>query len=118
MTKLKNHSESSECKRNQTERTSPDKSPSARNKHRVLDSFENMDLGRFSNDNTLLWYNLNLIEESIDEMSHVCQKMVHTLGKIHTKSDKLMLHLEMAKEDHTRRTIESIKSAPQNEAVT
>ena len=62
--------------------SAPPKSLEA-NSDRMLDRLGDMDLTRYSADNSLLWYNLDLIEEDIDEVSVLVQdKIRHRLGRI------------------------------------
>lgn len=67
---------------------------------RVLDCFENMDLSKYSNDNSVLWYNLGLIEDGMDEMTDVvCNHLVHRVDKIHQLSSRLVLSIANLKRE-------------------
>lgn len=62
---------------------------------RLQDCFENMDLSKYSNDNSLLWYNLGLIEDAMDEMTQVvCEQMIRQLKKISKTCTKLKKSLK------------------------
>ena len=67
---------------------------------RVLDCFENMDFTKYSGENSLLWYNLGLIEDNMDEMSQVvCHQMKYKIEKIQKTSSKLMVMLADKKQE-------------------
>lgn len=67
---------------------------------RVLDCFENMDLSKYSNDNSMLWYHLGLIEDRMDEMTDVvCNNLVLRVDQIHRLSSRLVASLAALKRE-------------------
>ncbi len=71
---------------------------------RVMDCFENMDLSKYSNDNSMLWYNLGLIEDGMDEMTDVvCHHLLARVDQIHRLSGRLVQSLAELRRRRKRR---------------
>lgn len=52
------------------------------NSERVMDTLGNMDLTRYSGDNSLLWFHLNLIEDDIDRLNELDEEIKQNLDAI------------------------------------